>query len=891
MIILFVIDTSASMLQRAYNGLSLLDIAKCGVENFIKLRNRDPNNRDRFMLMSYAEGLDAIKVGFKEPINQFLEELKNLKASDMSCLGPTLQTAFDFLNQNRISIGIDNFGLGRIPWFIEPAMVVLLTDGGQLSSSSGLEEGLRFQKPYSGSELASDPYRWDQRLFTIVLKFPGSVPSRAPTLDERDPLKCISDETGGRVFCVNTMKALNQCIENLVVKLQLGVVVSFECMNRVAPMEEFQAHSSSPQKGIPNINCYHRMIYMRQQPQPQKNLQGTWPIPESYFIDGNASIPTPRKAHPVIYFSSVNVDSDIIKDFPFDKYELEACSLTHYMLSQRKKGPVCWQVFMKNSRKGNQESKNDCPFGFLKTGTATNTVSLYILPYNYPVLFKLLDELIKNYKMNPPPRWRQEFDNYLQTLPFYYVSQLKNVLRKMSLPNIVPDHLDGGMPFGMMNFIKKIKAQAKVDHENFNLALAQRKKAVDGGGASGQGGTHESESNVGGLSNEVVLDFERQGGGSYQSTLRGGSFFSKKEDNLVQKGKIKAAAIKSSKGSEDKSLNLSQKFRNAFDIGRGDLLSQLQRMKANFLSPVYRNFNLEDEDLKHNVPIGQMGDYQEAIKKRQPLRDAIDEDSGTRPLFGNPFRNEKRMMQIDEADEATQGQQKKKRSRSGSLTRSRRSRSRSPTPRPDNVGDRRTEDMKGASPPKPNRGSSQMGLGATGIGSNIPVAPSFGGERDVAQASASLPRAPSLPSTRQPSAFSSTGPSAGTPGGHHQPAIVTPTIASTPIAQATGTGMLPQQQIQARSPSPRFPVNQVPRPSRGKEKSVLFPEYQEIKNTIVKELKKPGKNYDGIFANLKRVKGDSGSKKAFVSEIIVEAKRYKKHLLIKQLQDFQMKIS
>ena len=60
MIVVFVIDTSASMNQRFGNGLSLLDCAKAGVERFIKLRGRDASSRsDRYMLVSFEEGANV----------------------------------------------------------------------------------------------------------------------------------------------------------------------------------------------------------------------------------------------------------------------------------------------------------------------------------------------------------------------------------------------------------------------------------------------------------------------------------------------------------------------------------------------------------------------------------------------------------------------------------------------------------------------------------------------------------------------------------------------------------------------------------------------------------------------------------------------------------------
>ncbi len=64
MIILFVVDTSASMNQRTSNGMSILDCAKAAVEHFVKMRGRDPATRnDRyFLVITCDDALSAIKV-------------------------------------------------------------------------------------------------------------------------------------------------------------------------------------------------------------------------------------------------------------------------------------------------------------------------------------------------------------------------------------------------------------------------------------------------------------------------------------------------------------------------------------------------------------------------------------------------------------------------------------------------------------------------------------------------------------------------------------------------------------------------------------------------------------------------------------------------------------
>ncbi|KAM4555383.1 integrator complex subunit 6 isoform 2-T2 [Odontesthes bonariensis] len=110
-ILLFLLDTSASMNQRTYLGTTYLDVAKGAVEVFMKLRARDPASRgDRYMLVTFDEPPYGVKAGWKENHATFMCELKNLQASGLTTLGHALRTAFDLLNLNRLVSGIDNYG-------------------------------------------------------------------------------------------------------------------------------------------------------------------------------------------------------------------------------------------------------------------------------------------------------------------------------------------------------------------------------------------------------------------------------------------------------------------------------------------------------------------------------------------------------------------------------------------------------------------------------------------------------------------------------------------------------------------------------------------------------------------------------------------------------------
>nr|XP_014338139.1 PREDICTED: integrator complex subunit 6-like [Bos mutus] len=173
-ILLFLIDTSASMNQRSHLGTTYLDTAKGAVETFMK-RAAGPVGQLRVNFGSAAhfcfppvplhprifghevgecispESYEVLRLvateslksssclvngrlltavhvylplkdekkkfshfsfqaGWKENHATFMNELKNLQAEGLTTLGQSLRTAFDLLNLNRLVTGIDNYG-------------------------------------------------------------------------------------------------------------------------------------------------------------------------------------------------------------------------------------------------------------------------------------------------------------------------------------------------------------------------------------------------------------------------------------------------------------------------------------------------------------------------------------------------------------------------------------------------------------------------------------------------------------------------------------------------------------------------------------------------------------------------------------------------------------
>ncbi|KAL3207650.1 hypothetical protein MRX96_010122 [Rhipicephalus microplus] len=375
-IIVFLVDTSASMNQRTYLGarLSVLDVAKDAVERFIKIRQRDSASRgDRYMLLTFEEPPANIKAGWKENHATFMAELKNLQASGLTTLGPALKNAFDLLNINRMQTGIDTYGQGRCPFYLEPSVLVVITDGNRLTSSAGVHEELTLpmHSAVPGSELTKEPFRWDQRMFALVLRMAGTqAPSQdVPLTSDASPIDDMCEVTGGRSFCVSSHRLLGA---------------------------EFGSPSGQAQKGY---------------------SVGHWPLPEAFWPDLNSPSLPPRSAHPQVRVSGSPSEPLLLDNLPFDKYELEPSPLTQAILG-RKQPTVAFAV----SVAGAAPQRGGSAFGYLKASSSLACVNLFVLPYNYTVLLPLLDELFRVHRCKPP----HSMENCLSYTVLNYLKRLKN---------------------------------------------------------------------------------------------------------------------------------------------------------------------------------------------------------------------------------------------------------------------------------------------------------------------------------------------------------------------------------------------------------------------------------------------------------------------------------
>ncbi|XP_030420276.1 integrator complex subunit 6 isoform X5 [Gopherus evgoodei] len=797
-ILLFLIDTSASMNQRTHLGTTYLDIAKGAVETFMKLRARDPASRgDRYMLVTFEEPPHAIKAGWKENHATFMNELKNLQAEGLTTLGQSLRTAFDLLNLNRLVTGIDNYGQGRNPFFLEPAIIITVTDGSKLTTTSGIQDELHLplNSPLPGSELTKEPFRWDQRLFALVLRLPGITTPESEQIAgvpvDDSAITPMCEVTGGRSYCVCSPRMLNQCLESLVQKVQSGVVINFEKSGPDPSATEDGQMDIARSFGPHPWHSCHKLIYVR--PNPKTGVPiGHWPVPESFWPDQNSPTLPPRTSHPVVKFSCTDCEPMVIDKLPFDKYELEPSPLTQFIL-ERKSPQTCWQVYVSNSAK---YSELGHPFGYLKASTALNCVNLFVMPYNYPVLLPLLDDLFKVHKAKPTLKWRQSFESYLKTMPPYYLGPLKKAVRMMGAPNLIADGVEYGLSYSVIAYLKKLSQQ-----------------------------------------------------------------------------ELKP-----------------QTFRNAYDIPRRNLLDHLTRMRSNLMKITRKFLKGQDEDQVHSVPIAQMGNYQEYLKQiPSPLRE-LDSDQPRRlHTFGNPFKLDKKGMMIDEADEFVSGPQNKHKrpgepNMQGIPKRRRcmspllRGRPQTPPVMNNHIG--------GKGPPTP------VTQAQPDLIKPIPIHKTSETNNEIAADDVIENHvADPLSSDVFPNAMDSDFSVSSYPFN----SLDGPTTHSEDLGhEHLGTNNLNIDEFMKNEESgykDGSAQENLPASSPNKGRKVIHSRSArevniELKAQIMKEIRKPGRKYERIFFLLKHVQGSLQTRLMFLQNIIKEASRFKKRMLIEQLEGF-----
>ncbi|KAF7650397.1 hypothetical protein LDENG_00126520, partial [Lucifuga dentata] len=336
-----------------------------------------------------------------------------------------------------------------------------------------------------------------------------------------------------------------------------------------------------------------------------------------------------------------------------------------------------------------------------------------------------------------------------------------------------------------------------------------------------------------------------------------------------------------------------QAYRNAYDIPRRNLLDQLTRMRSNLLRKSQKLIRGQDEDYLHSIPVAQMGNYQEYLKMMlSPLRE-IDPDQPKRlHTFGNPFKQDKKAMVIDEADEFVTGHQNKKRGNSGDPNSSaimKRRRSMSPLLRRLQTPAGNTNHVVGKSPAgvqgqqnllkptPPHKGVDGNDVVAESNGDGVHGSES--GEIWHSEVDAMAVTPPSLPLVEK-------GGVGVADQGEDMGVLEEDGVDERPVEDKHNCDRLsPLSQEGAREDvDADADTDTDPAALETIFISPLDGSQAELRSRVIKEVRKPGRNFEAIFRLLQQVKGPVNVQRYFIQHAIREAVRFKKRVLIQQLE-------
>lgn len=578
----FVIDTSVSMSQRTSNGMSLLDVAKIAADRMVSnlCRQGGGHGRPQIDRCVLFNGRGELVTGLNEPFSLFTKSLMHLEVMGKSDLGQTIMEVMDAINIQRSGSNGDTFMRGRCPWKSAPWAVFLITDHSACRTFAPSPTRL-----LPDTEFVDGLFRWDQRLYALVLGLPGVLSNGsggAPPFSDGVPdcpaFTSYCADTGGACTFLRSMAHVNAAADALANSLRSGVSVGVSCARGGVDLKTQVFSPTSP------------LLF--------------WPFPEDTWIDysvftssgagvgvggvsgsssGGASgtlAPIPKRGpHPNIVLYPAGDCPRIPEKLPADRYELESPALAD-MLSPGSCFVACIAGCMDPYQGG---------FGFLTPSEAKKgTVVLVVLPPGFQMLLRLVDEY-----QEKSVDWRRRLGEYIKELPLYYHEYLSKALKYIGIYNALTDRSD--------RLIRPDKVDSQV--------IARRSKAAER--------LHFSPASITNLNGPPTAPVIGVGG-----RLRTGGGVG--SDLGLPPGKLRIAMIP-----------------------RSQLLQEVAVLRNKLFFA--RHEEAEDEEQKHRTPISRMGNFEDYLKRKKELRPVTfkEESPYRKQLFGNPFKKIKFVDEAD----------------------------------------------------------------------------------------------------------------------------------------------------------------------------------------------------------------------------------------------------
>ncbi|PVU86314.1 hypothetical protein BB560_006760 [Smittium megazygosporum] len=635
------------------NNLSRLDCAKGIAEQIVQRLGSQPH--------------DSLKDGYEK----LLSEIKNLKPGGRFNGGMVLSTLFQHLRLYRTAYDIDSFG--KISTFTGNDEYYMAyrwhLDALNIPVSSN-----------SWSDLYMEPFRWDQKLFTVYMHESGDkdlcYQGKKSCEHLLNPM-CTVMNGISNPYHVGSKKSAQKFVDMMCpnqksssfrqnpipgLLFSHGVVVNIEKLNSIPNNQTNQKVVLHTQEPVNISGSSKSPVPLEGQTSigsllVSKGFCGYFPIPESFWMssigwdadhDSKDVIPDepvsnsishirPRPAHPTLFYDETPVPWNVPSKFPFDKFQIDPNSKTSQLLltlieslqkSHPEISPICLPVFVPNSYRANNAG---FPFGLLRMNSFRAAVNLYIFPYNFPALFSILRRNEASLKSEKPYNFKAEINEYLSHTPFYYSAPLKRAFSLYGIHKnfITSEFLKSPEVINLNKLLENHRSLAIKEWElipssnssnSSNLFLKKNRKQV----------VDELNNKVSDIvSNQLSIGKS----GILQSIKSLSEQIAYSFSVILDEDKVKSENIPNALLGF-----LSQDLLPESDLVLGP--NQMERIH------LMNRFKSTVSDSANNLPISQMGQYYQTMAKRQSqeFRDPyLDEEMLkllNRNMFGNPYKRQ-----------------------------------------------------------------------------------------------------------------------------------------------------------------------------------------------------------------------------------------------------------
>ena len=502
----FIIDTSLSMNQ-TYDNISFFDIAKSSVRKFVLDREisnlkLSRNKFDKYFLVTLNQNIEEnFLYQWSTTTEHFLCQLNALKNTcDFTNIDFAIKKAFQMINYIK-KIGIEKHVYGRLFSKIHNSYIILITDGGHLSSNDKILTAnncnystlsLKDQNEFileGFHNIYKELYRWDQSFYALVLT---DKTDKNNSFESFKILDKICKNIGGKIITVDNPNSLNDKLNDLSNKY-------------------FQNNSVNINFNINKQKKIYIITYLEFNGNIDK-INEKWPFPDELIINKEVQELPTKNALPFYELGNYKYDFSLSQDY-YDEYDIKDrkfimtlltegdcwnnLTLSEFISKYRtsvtidilisdlnskkivkkpfaiininfskeildsmndtitKKGNINFtkffndfQIFYNNSN-NNIISKNNIrninPCNFIKC-------KFLNLPYHYTEFFSLMN----HYKLKNMTETEMQinFEKYLSTIPFYYFSYVINIFEKNKIKKFLDKY--------------KEEIRKKIFNENFN---------------------------------------------------------------------------------------------------------------------------------------------------------------------------------------------------------------------------------------------------------------------------------------------------------------------------------------------------------------------------------------------------------------------------------------